>query len=171
MASSTGHGLKWPIRQGELGQRTEDSQIIHKHNGHQYWKDDRWGSQKRPGFNFCSFFGILQETVSLFTKSFVSHKANEEKPSFSKSEPRAVVPVTQMTKWIKHGAMMADINNDGAWWALSGKREALCMQWVFFWPPSVQFLFFYWRFTDKSRSAFKKWQLLAWVKWWSDQSL
>lgn len=114
MALSMGHGLKWPIRQGELGQRTEDSQIIHKRNGHQYWKDDRWDSQKRPGFNFCSFFGILQDTVSLFTKSFVSHKANEEKPSFSKSEPRAVVPVTQMTKWIKHGALMTDINNDTA---------------------------------------------------------
>lgn len=28
-------------------------------------------------------FFLLSETISLFTKSFVSHKASEEKPSFS----------------------------------------------------------------------------------------
>lgn len=113
MALSMGRCPKWPIWQGELGQRTEDSQIIHKHNGHQYWKDDRWDCRQRPGFNFYSFFFFLQETISLFTKSFVSHKADEEKPSSSKSEPRAVVLVTQMTKMNQaRGNNDCDINND-----------------------------------------------------------
>ncbi len=56
VALSTGRCPKWPIWQGERGQRAEDSQIIHKHNGHQYWKDDRWDCQQRQGFNFYSFF-------------------------------------------------------------------------------------------------------------------
>lgn len=41
------------------------------------------------------FLPILQETISLFTKSFVSHEANENS---SEREPRAVVSVTQMAK-------------------------------------------------------------------------
>lgn len=68
MTLSTGRGLRWLIWQAEPGRRTEASQIIHKHNGHQYWTDDRWADLQRPGFNFYSlfhFFSILQETVLL----------------------------------------------------------------------------------------------------------
>lgn len=55
---------------------------------------DEMADRGQDSISILFFFFILQETVSLFTKSFVSHKADEEKPSFSKSEPRAVVPVT-----------------------------------------------------------------------------
>lgn len=135
----------------------------------------RWLTEARIQFLFFFFFFfILQETVSLFTKSFVSHKADEEKPSFSKSEPRAVVPVTQMTKWIRRGAIMTDINNDTAWWASSGKHKAHSMQWVFFWPTEAIFK----KAVCIDVSLTKRHQILtngvaslAWVKLRSDQNL
>lgn len=111
MTLSTGRGLRWLIWQAELGRRTEASQIIHKHNGHQFWIDDRWADLQRPGFNFYSlfhFFHSARDCIA-FTKSFVSLKASEKKPSSSKGEPRAVVPAQQMTKWIKHAAIIAVI--------------------------------------------------------------
>ena len=55
-------------------------------------------TKARIQFLFVLVFCDLRETISLFTKSFISHKADEEKPSFSKTGPRAVVPLTQMTK-------------------------------------------------------------------------
>lgn len=44
------------------------------------------------------FFLSCRRPYRVSQSHFVSHEADEEKPSSSKSEPRAVVPVTQMTK-------------------------------------------------------------------------
>lgn len=108
MALSTGRCPEWPIWQGELGQGTEDSQIIHKHNGHQYWKDDRWDCRQRPGFNFYSFFSCRRPYR--FSQSHLSAiRPMRRSQAPTKSEPRAVVLVTQMTKWIRHGAIMTVI--------------------------------------------------------------
>lgn len=71
MTLSTGCCPKWPIWWGELGQRTEDRQIIHKHNGHQYWKDDRWDCSTEARIQFLFFF-LPCRTPYRFSQSHLS---------------------------------------------------------------------------------------------------
>lgn len=113
MTLSTGHCPKWPIWQGKPGQRTEDSQIIHKHNGHQYWKDDRWDSRQRPGFNFYSLFFSCRRPYRFSQSHLSAIRPMSRRQPPPKSKPRAVVPLTQMTKWIKELSNNdCDRNND-----------------------------------------------------------
>lgn len=79
-----------------------------------------------------------------------------------------------MTKWIRRGAIMTDINNDTAWWASSGKHKALSMQWVYLWPTEAIFK----KAVCIDISLTKRHQILtigvaslAWVKLRSGQNL
>lgn len=83
MTLSTGRCPKWPIWQGELGQRTEDSQIIHIHNGHQYWKDDRWDCWQRLGFNFYPFFSCCRRPYRFSQSNLSAIRPKRRSHAFS----------------------------------------------------------------------------------------
>lgn len=107
-------------------QRTEDGQIIHTHNGHQYWKDDRWDGRQRPGFNFYTFFFFYPARNRIaFHESHLSAMEPKKRSFLASQKAKGGCSSDANDKMNQAwGNNDCDINNDNVWWALAGKHKS-----------------------------------------------